>query len=409
MSYPAVRQWLIERASLEPSLLEGSGFDAIIAERLTSRGCAGEPDYISLLESSPDEVEHLTAGIAVPETWFFRYPQSFRLLVEHLERRRASGSSPLRMLSIGCATGEEPCSMAMAALHAGWPSDSIVIEALDRNRSALARARAGRYGAASFRTEIPVWAAGHFGRSGGDIVVDPAIRAPVRFISADITQSGSVPPGPPRDVVFCRNLLIYLAEPARKSILESICAALAPGGLLFVGHAEPLLWSTPLLHLCAAPHAFALQRGAADRPTETFRPADRSRPATAESPAPRRAPVRTALPASAAQPPDPTLDDARDLADAGRAKESETLVRAILARRGPSAAALELLGTIRMASNDLPEAKRCFEQALYLEPSRTVSLLQLTFISEQGGDPRRAETLWNRVRRLAAPGQKETR
>jgi Flp pilus assembly protein TadD len=116
------------------------------------------------------------------------------------------------------------------------------------------------------------------------------------------------------------------------------------------------------------------------------------------------------MPSVAIQPAsDFNLDDARDLADAGRARESEAIVRSILARRGPSADALELLGTIRMAGGDLPEAKRCFEQALYLEPSRTVSLLQLAIISEQGGDSRKAESLWNRVRRSTAAGQKEAR
>ena len=99
-----------------------------------------------------------------------------------------------------------------------------------------------------------------------------------------------------------------------------------------------------------------------------------------------------------------TIDDAHALADAGRSEESEALIRAILARSGPTADALELLGMIRMAANDTVAARTCFEQAVYLEPGRTASLLQLAIISEGKGDSDRATTLWNRARRAPASG-----
>lgn len=411
MSYPAVRRWLMEHTSLEPSLLEGAGFDALVAERVAAVDGASESAYIAALDQSEDEVDRLTAGIAVPETWFFRYPQSFRLLLEFLERRRSVGAFSLRMLSIGCATGEEPYSMAMSARNADWPDDAITIEALDRNRAVLARAKSGEYGAASIRTEIPDWAAEFLRRSGSTVVVDPAIRGLVQFSLADVTRPGAILSGPPRDVIFCRNLLIYLGEEARTRLLDSICEALAPGGLLFLGHAEPLLCATPALRLFPAPHAFALER-TGNEPGPLVRspvvPPLRGR--ALESRIARPAPLRP-LPSAPHSPAaaELTVDDARDLADAGRAQESEAIVRSILARQGPSAEALELLGMIRMASNDVPEARRCFEQAVYLEPSRTASLLQLAIISEGKGDARRAEALWNRARRSSAAGRKEPR
>ena len=85
------------------------------------------------------------------------------------------------------------------------------------------------------------------------------------------------------------------------------------------------------------------------------------------------------------------------------------MVRSLLSRHGPSADALELLGMIRMAARDLPEAKRCFEQAVYLEPTRTASLIQLAMISESKGDANRAETYWRRARRSDASNRQEQR
>jgi chemotaxis methyl-accepting protein methylase len=107
MTYPAVRQWLIDHTSLEPALLDGAGFESLVAERIAACGCGNEAAYIAMLDQVRDEVDRLTAGIAVPETWLFRYPRSFERLTDHLRELRRSGSSSLRMISLGCATGQE--------------------------------------------------------------------------------------------------------------------------------------------------------------------------------------------------------------------------------------------------------------------------------------------------------------
>jgi cytochrome c-type biogenesis protein CcmH/NrfG len=70
---------------------------------------------------------------------------------------------------------------------------------------------------------------------------------------------------------------------------------------------------------------------------------------------------------------------------------------------------MELLGMIRMSANDTAGAKRLFEQAVYLEPTRSASLLQLALISERSGDARRAATYWDRARRAPADAGQERR
>ncbi len=408
MTADDVRRWLLEHTPLEPGLLQGAGFETLVAER-ASAAPGGESAYLGTLGSSPDEVDRLVAGIAVPETWLFRYPHSFALLVEFLERRLAAGATFLRMLSAGCATGQEPWCMAMAALRAGWPVERISVGGLDRNREFLRLAAAAEYGAASIRSEIPAWAMSFLQRSGQTIGIDPAVRSVVWFRQADIVEPAALLAAAPCDVIFCRNVLIYLNAVSRRTLLDSIAATLSAGGLLFTGHAEQVIASGPRLRPVPAPHAFVLERidGAAIEPAaRAMSGAARRRKVAAPAQARPSAAAHTAPTEPAAEA---TLNDARDLAGAGRLQDGEAMIRSIIARDGPSAAALELLGMIRMAAEDVPGARRLFEQAVYLEPARSTSLLQLAMIFERSGDTQRAAMLWERARRAADAGTGEGR
>lgn len=433
MSYLPVRCWLEEHTPLEPALLNGAALESLIAERLAAFG-GNEAAYIAELNRSPDELDRLIAGIAVPETWLFRYPRSFDLLLGFLRARLAHGAPSLRMLSIGCATGQEPYCMAMTALHAGWPADRVRIEALDRNRDFLSAAARAEYSAASIRTEVPAWAVPFLHRSGDIIRIDSAPRALVHFERADVTGAAPWTGSGPYDAVFCRNLLIYLNDNARQHLLEAIRLALASDGLLFVGHAEQVIRGAAIFRPVNQPHAFALQVAGSASPAAE--PAARAEPSTNAPSLPRPAPRREVAPraasaASVAPPTRPTaaahklpsppdgrnvsppgpqdLDDARDLADAGQMHDAEAMIRAIIVARGPSAPALELLGMIRLSLDDVAGAKRLFEQALYLDPTRAASLLQLAIISERSGDAPRAAVYWDRARRPDARGQHEDR
>jgi chemotaxis protein methyltransferase WspC len=402
MTSAPIRDWLARNTPLEPSLLEGAAFDALIAERVSVVTRGDFRAYLDALPGRPDEVDRLIAGVAVPETWLFRYPRSFDLLVEHLRARLATGAPTIRLCSIGCATGQEPFCMAIAALHAGWSRDRVTIEAIDRSPEALAIAADGRYTASSIRGEIPVWAAQYLSHAGDRICIDDNARACVRFSHGDAaTWSASHP----FDAIFCRNLMIYLSTPARANLLRAIRDALLPGGLLFVGHAE-MSAAIEGLRPVRSPHTFALER--VDKHAQELKPIPHTRaslgtvPSAAASLEVPTTPLTADSPLTAA-----TLEDARALADAGKLRESEALLRSLTTQSPPSAVALELLGLIRMASNDSQAAQQCFERALYLEPARPASLLQLAVIFERAGNARQAAAYWDRARRASPTGDPE--
>lgn len=416
MSSTTVRQWLLAHTPLEPSLLEGAGFAALVSERVALVANGNEAAYIAALDSQPAEVERLTGDISVPETWLFRYPQSFELLADVLRRHLATGAPSLRMCSVACATGQEPYSMAITALHAGWSPDRVRIRAFDRNPETLKVAAAGKFGPTSIRGEIPSWATEFLGIDAGEIGIEDRIRSMVQFKQAEVTSSGI---DGPYEVLFCRNLLIYLNAVARTKLVRSICRSLTPGGLLFVGHAEQSIRVDGMLQPIAWPHAFAMERvdaasqmREATQPSSTLKPAERLSSPISVTP-PLQPLPSVAIQSSPAVPLPPSalaahsLANARDLADAGRLQESESMVRSIMSLQSPSAPAFELLGLIRIAANDTAGAKRLFEQAVYLDPCRSTSLIQLAMMSERAGDERNASMFWARATRASAKRENE--
>ncbi|HVT81302.1 MAG TPA: CheR family methyltransferase [Phycisphaerae bacterium] len=229
-----------------------------LRERAAGRGCTQVSTYLDLLAASrwPDENVVLARCLTVPETYFFRGMDHFQALIETvlptLRRRTDGSSSKLKLLSAGCASGEEAYTVAiMLREHAPWLGQ-VEITAVDVNPDALAKARSGRYTAWSLR-ETPAWARQrYFCAVGSDYVLDEAIRQSVTFEQRNLAMpdAGFWRPGA-FDVVFCRNMLMYLDPPKMAALVGWMTDALRPDGFLFLGHAETLR---------GIPHAFDLRR-----------------------------------------------------------------------------------------------------------------------------------------------------
>jgi chemotaxis protein methyltransferase CheR len=203
--------------------------------------------YLRKLETEPDggEVGQLAQELTVGETYFFRNIEQFQALAEAAlpDRMRAQAAfRTLRILSAACASGEEPYSIAISVREAvPDPSWQISIRAVDLNPAALEKARRGRYSAWSLRETSPEAQRRWFRQDGRDVVLDEAVRSAVTFEqrnlaadNADIWQPAAY------DVVFCRNVLMYFSPEQSRAAIARIAKSLAPGGYLFLGHAETL-------------------------------------------------------------------------------------------------------------------------------------------------------------------------
>ena len=213
--------------------------------------------YLERLESpqpARDEWRALARELTVTETYFFRNPDQFQALVRDVLPARTAaqaGASKLRILSAGCASGEEAYSLVIHVReNLPDPLWSLSVRAVDVNPAMLERARQGRYTTWSLR-ETPLEVQSRwFTREGRDFLLDDAVRRAVVFEernladdNPDLWEPGSY------DVVFCRNVLMYLSPETARGVVQRIARALVPGGNLFLGHAETLRGLSQAFHL----------------------------------------------------------------------------------------------------------------------------------------------------------------
>lgn len=221
----------------------------------SARGLPGA--YLGRVDSgglAPSETRALTGELTVSETYLFRNVEQFRALAEvALPERMAarSRSRSLRVLSAGCASGDEAYSIAMLVREQpGLDAWDVSIQGVDLSATAIEKASCARFSPWSLR-ETPADVQQRFFRADGrDFVLDPAVRAMVRFEVRNLSEADpTLWRSEAFDVVFCRNVLMYLTADAAAGVVERIAQSLAPGGFLFLGHAETLRGLSRDFHL----------------------------------------------------------------------------------------------------------------------------------------------------------------
>lgn len=242
--------------------------EAVLRARSAATG-GSVTEYLERLTSPLDgqqEIAALSADLTVGETYFFRNPDQFRALAEAaLPARLAAraGERRLRLLSAGCASGEEAYSLAIVLRELspqleGW---AVAIEGVDVNPAAIARACRARYSAWSLRETPPDVRERYFCREGSDYVVRDEVQAAVSFATGNLCD-GAAPFWNPGefDVIFCRNVAMYFSDGARRALASRLAVALAPGGFLFLGHAECLRGISEAFDLRLTHETFYYQR-----------------------------------------------------------------------------------------------------------------------------------------------------
>jgi chemotaxis protein methyltransferase CheR len=215
-----------------------------VREHVEARKLAHGTDLLRLIKNSNVEYESLLQRLLTQETSFFRYPAAFEALEKkvlpelHMKKFWESPRS-LRIWSAGCATGEEPYSIAMTVADALEFADAwnIHILATDVSRPALEHAEHGVYGAREMEAISPRHREQYFSKNAGHYVVKPRIRNLVTFAPMNLAQvvyMGKF------DCIFCMNVLIYFSPERQVQLMQRFYEYLEPGGYLFLGHAETL-------------------------------------------------------------------------------------------------------------------------------------------------------------------------
>ena len=229
----------------------------LISTRRNSCNFSSNKDYFNFLIANPNEFDTFKEGLLVPETWFFRDTTPFEFLTDWANPKRKSFSS-IKILSIPCATGEEPYSISFALIHSGWRPENLTIFACDISHSFIQFAKKGIYSQKSFRDQDIVKKNLFFDPlDQRHFSVKELYRNPIHFQTNNIISNNLFNNSLHFDVIFARNLLIYFTDEGRQKAIDNIQKLLSPNGLLILGHADNIFHLTNNLKKTGPPGAFA--------------------------------------------------------------------------------------------------------------------------------------------------------
>ena len=202
--------------------------------------------------------------LTVQETRFFRHRPSFEVLESYLRERLQQGvTQPWELWSVGCASGEEPYSLAISAaevLRESEHPDHFGVTGTDISLNALSKARDGQYGARRLEQLDDDLCQRYFlAQDDGRFKVVPNLAARVCCARLNVLELAKAPMSG-MDVIFCQNLLIYFRRWRRREILNRLAERLVPGGLLVVGVGEVAGWQHPELIPVADERVLAFTR-----------------------------------------------------------------------------------------------------------------------------------------------------
>ncbi len=215
--------------------------------RIKGHNCKCFGEYYHLLKSSEKEFHELISMITVNETSFFRNPLHFNLLRSHILpefiKKREAGERRINIWSAGCSTGEEPYSIAMVLLDAlDFPSTwQIEILATDIDKEALVVAQKGIYRRRSLRFTDRKLIDRFFSSQDGNYRLSEEVRQIInlRYFNL-VNEPYPLPEKGEWDIIFCRNVIIYLNPKSAQKVIRNFYRSLDEGGYLFLGYSESL-------------------------------------------------------------------------------------------------------------------------------------------------------------------------
>ncbi len=222
--------------------------------------------YLRLHGDGNGELSYLARLLTNNESYFFRETHQFQALFEAGLGKLRPGLARcggLRLLSAGCSSGEEPYTLAIyAGMHTlACAGLAVEIDAFDLDVERLATAERAVYGPHSLRSASEEQIRAYFRRHGADAYeLTPRYRTAVRFFPGNILEPSTWARGAPYDAIFCRNVLIYFSPAALHRAVEQFAAALRPGGLLLLGHAESIIGLSARFRTLRLKRAIAYER-----------------------------------------------------------------------------------------------------------------------------------------------------
>lgn len=198
-------------------------------------------DLYYKLSSDKRLFQDFVEKIVVSETWFFRDPTTMNDLCEVLKRKEdAKGDNErfISILSLGCSSGEEPYSLAIALLNHKFMPHEFFVDAVDLCDKSITEARSGMYYSRSFHEYNTLWQTKYFKNTEKGYQIDEKLKKNVNFYQGNVISKNFPSPQPFYNAIICKNLFIYLNQQARKTLIDFIGSHLVEGGLVLTTAVE---------------------------------------------------------------------------------------------------------------------------------------------------------------------------
>ncbi len=217
-----------------------------VRNRMAAAGARSLPEYLARVRADPLETRALLERLTIKVSRFFRNPESVAAVRDALAERRASRpGTPLTIWSAGCGRGEEPYTLAMLLAEMGEPaSEGASVLGTDIDDAALGEAASGRFRGEEIEDVPEAMRPRYVEPADGRALhrIRDGLRRRVELRRHDLTREEAPPDRRTFDLVACRNVLIYLQPRLRHRVEALLIAAVARGGLLWLGEAE---WPGP--------------------------------------------------------------------------------------------------------------------------------------------------------------------
>lgn len=371
----------------------------LFPKRLRHTGCSTAEAYFRRLDNGVgrQELETIAEHLSVAETYFYRHIEQLNAFAEVALIERCAARGPMgtvRILSAGCASGEEPYTLAMMATDAApqLQGPKITITGIDVVGSVIRKAKAAKYTEWSLRETPAELRQRHFKRSGKEFVVHPEVRALVGFEQRNLFEEDEDFWQPESfDIIFCRNVMIYFTPEAIRSVVARFARALVPGGYLFLGASETLRGVSDEFHLCAtsAPAFFYQRHQLEPASVPVSQRATSSGPRSILEPRPSEpdsvSQLLQAVPSDSTNDPDALLLQAIVVTNRAQIDEAEALCQKLLAHDEFNAGAHYLLALCCEHKGDLDRAREHHLTSVYLNPQFAMPHLHLGMIGRRTG------------------------
>jgi len=370
---------------------------------LKERGFQSSQQYYHVMIYQPEGgsgLREMIDLVTVKETHFFRNKAQFDLLMESIlpelvGRKERSREKEIRCWSAGCATGDEAYSLAIA-LRESLPSPSqwrLSILGTDISRKGLAVAKRGVYEEKHLAFLPQTYLKKYFKSEGSGFSLNPEIKEMVQFEAHNLSKDPFTDERMQNlDLLFCRNVLIYLDERSARRILEGFYHCLVPEGYLFLGHAEILWQMDHHFETLVFPQTFIYRKRVPVKAPEDLSPKTGE---TSERKALSPPGIRS------------TLSIASQLANEGHYQEAADLLKRIVQEDPTAAEAHHLLGILFLSSNHLDEAEGQFQKVLYLSPRVPITYFHLGMLYLRKGRSKEASRMLRNALRLLEKRPKE--